>query len=180
MNVSLNNILTVQTLSPQPTINSLSIPQKPKALKAIADPLARTEIGTTNNAALRAKTESPPIRRLPDEVKKVFETASRNFADYASDKKYGEKKGAAVSEKPLVAMDEWDRALLLGEYPLAAVEKQKPKRLSFAPTTNSLVPQKTDMRRSGTAFPSRVMDEGIVSPVRRVTMPVVPQKPKNI
>jgi hypothetical protein len=125
---------------------------------------------------------TPTRRKLPDEIKAIFETNSSNFVAYA-------KNG--VQEKTKI-MDEWDKALLLGEYPAAALERQKPKRVSFI-SPLSLVPQKSSLQESGTTFPSRVMDDGVASPVppRTVTTPVIqikpvsavpniPKKPQNI
>lgn len=129
---------------------------------------------------------TPVRRKLPDEIKAIFETNSSNFVAYA-------KNG--VQEKTKV-MDEWDKALLLGEYPPAVLERQKPKRVSFV-LPPSLVPQKSSLQESGTAFSSRVMDEEVASPVppqinpQTVTTPriqikpvsaapSIPKKPQNI
>lgn len=110
-------------------------------------------------------------KKLPDEIKAIFDNNSKNFAAYA-------KKDLQEINK---VMDAWDRALLLSEEPIATPEQQKPKRVFFSPEP-SLVPQKTDMQEKGTAFPSRVMDEGVASPLPRtefrvVTTPVIRIKP---
>jgi hypothetical protein len=194
----------VQTLSSQPTINSLPPPKKPATFE---NPLTRPEIGPYKNHPLvqpqpailsvperqevsvliHPKTESRPVvsvrRELPDEIKDIFKTSSEDFADYAKNRT--PKNPSSQNE----ILDKWDRALLLGEYP---PEHQKPKRLSFTPNT-SFVPKKTDAYQSSTAFPSRVMDEDTISPTlrkkyRAVTaphteparvMPIVPKKPSD-
>lgn len=133
-----------------------------------------------------ASLTTPTRRKLPDEIKAIFQTSSNDFA--AAYKKNGAQEINGI-------MDEWDRALLLGEYPPAALLSQKPKRVSFVPAP-SFVPQKSNAQESGTAFPSRVMDEGVASPVPRAefrvvttptiqirpaatTAPIIPQKPQN-
>lgn len=139
-----------------------------------------------------APTPTQERKKLPDEIKQIFETNSSNFASYA--KNNGGKKDMLPLEKTASALDEWDRALLLGEYPTAAPKRPQPKRVSFesaAPPV--LVPKKIDAEMSGTPFPSRIMDEGVASPVPHIKISgvtstpikpvsvaqIIPQKPKN-
>lgn len=117
----------------------------------------------------------PERRKLPDEIKAIFETTSKDFSDYA--KNNGGKND--MSPEKAGDMDEWDRAILLGEYPLAAQERPKPARVSFVSLSSPsiAVPKKSDSRAIGAEFPSRVMDKEVAPPVR---IPMIPQKPKNV
>lgn len=156
-------------VSSQPTIPANSSWKKPlpplwkpeKQTEAQQTARVQSPIVTQNK---NTPTETSTRRRLPDEIKKIFETNSRDFAVYAKNDK--KNSGEARDTAPSI-MDAWDRALLLGEdlSSIAAVPHTPPKRLSFASTPSSLVPQKTDTYKSRAAFPSRVMDEGVASPV---------------
>lgn len=117
-------------------------------------------------------------RKLPEEIKEIFENNSKNFAAYG---KNDTNNPLSRNEK----MDEWDRALLLGEDSLSVPddEQSKPKKLVVpAVVVPTIIPKKSDVQTVGTAFPSRVMDEEIVSPVFHAevpkTPPSVPVKPK--
>lgn len=198
------NGLTAQTKEPikdsgfseKAAVNS--VPAKLPSLwkpKNNAVPEIKSEAPTTDKnmpviAPLNNTTPPtiPTRRKLPDEIKKIFETNSTNFAAYA---KNGKQETILSLNKTL---DEWDRALLLEEYRPALPERQKPKRLSFIPTP-AFVPKKNDLQEIGAAFPSRVMDEEVASPVLRteppITAPVlikpistatpaIPQKPQNV
>lgn len=130
-------------------------------------------------------------RRLPDEVKAIFEKNSKNFSVLAGgDEKSGEQKAEKTPAQTTI-LDEWDRALLFGEYP---PEQKSPKRLSFeghlSPSGSLSVPKKDAFTEVGTVLPTRVMDKEIVSPTLHKETPVlhakplskvsiVPQKPKS-
>ncbi len=137
--------------------------------------------------------ETPTKRKLPDEIKEIFESNSKDFVAYAKNTaENGENKKKSdippPPKKPADEMSEWDRALLFGEYP---PKRQKPKRLAFSEISIALVPQKADTAQKAAAFPSRVMDEEIASPklrfhpvVRPYMLPTsgeqdVPQKSEN-
>lgn len=203
----LKNVIIVQTFLSQSKIDSLPVSQKSATF--FENPLDRPEIASSEanpmippRSVPVQETESlsnisrkspliiventnidaavPARRKLPDEIKAIFETTSKNFSDYA--KNNGEKNDTLFLEKA-DTMDQWDRALLLAEYPPAVQERPKPNRVSFVPAVSVApnVPKKSDKREIGTEFPSRVMDKEVAPPVRssESATPVIPQKPKN-
>lgn len=114
-----------------------------------------------------------PRRQLPDDIKGIMETSSRNFAAYAKN-----------VEKTEPIMDEWDRAILFGEYSPRQIARQKIQKILSLPSS-SPIPKKIDTYVTGAAFPGRVVDSDASSllSTRNSVIPktpaVVPQKPKN-
>ncbi len=158
----------MQTFSSQSKINPLPIPQK---TTAFADPLTRPEIKAPidrteirperHNTSPQNKPAIRERRKLPDEIRKIFENTSKDFASYAQ-----KESGMVLPEKPKPleknTMDEWDRALLLGEYPPAVTERPKPKRVSFT-SVLSTTPEKSAAPKTGVIFPNRIVNETVVS-----------------
>lgn len=204
--VSGSRILQVQDsprdvrVIPKSEITPLRLPQlwKPETFAPKNAPSAIPQTPVTPAQNKNVGTAAAPLkRRLPDEIKQIFESNSKDFAEYVkNNKKGGEKKSDQLlektEEKVAENLDKWDRALLLGEYP---PERQKPKRIAFVPTS-SFVPKKAGAEPISAAFPSRVMDTEIASPIHRkdlrtavhphitpalpaVPPPVIPKKPAD-
>jgi hypothetical protein len=163
-----------------------------KHLPSSWKPKTDSAIKKTESVKIPPQPSIPPSekRRLPDEVKAIFEKNSKNFSVLAkSDEKNGGEKAEKLPDPTI--LDEWDKALLFGEYP---PEQKSPKRLSFEghlSTVGSVsVPKKDAFTEVGTVLPTRVMDGEIVSPTPHKETPIlhtkplskvsiVPQKPKS-
>lgn len=108
------------------------------------------------------KTAPPPKRQLPDEIRAIFESNSKDFVTYA---KKEEKKPSSLNEGRI--LDIWDKALLLEEDP----SPKKP-----AP----FVPKKTNSQFVGQMLPSRVMDAEVPPPVvQEKNIPLKRAEPLN-
>ncbi len=135
-----------------------------------------------------------PKRKLPDEIKDILEMTSRDFAAYA---KNGKTTPPSLGKTVKQEMDEWDRAILLGEYSQTQIAQQKIQKL-FSVSASSPIPKKTDAYHTSAVFPSRVMEDRTHSPVSAqpkpaekpttvkpvaaipvIKIPTIPQKPKN-
>jgi hypothetical protein len=193
---SLNDIRVIPNSEVAPArLPQLWKPEKQEAFAPKKAPSATTQTPVAPTQNKNVGTAAAPLkRRLPDEIKQIFESNSKDFAEYVKNNKKGdEKKSAALLEKTEEKLDKWDRALLLGEYPL---ERQKPKRIAFVPSS-SFVPKKTGAGPISATFPSRIMDTEIASPVHRkesrvpfhprvntvpltASLPVIPKKPAGV
>lgn len=143
----------MQILSPEPKETSLPLSKNTPMLH---DPLARIEIN--------AKPPSPEESGgdLPDEIKKIFAMGDDDFSQYIKNKP-NEKEGEENKRADPI-MDEWDKALLLGEYP-----KEVEKRRIILPGFSPDVPQKSAYRPVKAVFPTRIIDE--VAPILKHTQP---------
>lgn len=113
-----------------------------------------------------------PRRKLPDEIKDIFEANSKNFADYAKNGKKDSIAPDVKTETSKQVMDEWDRALFLGEYSPMQISHRKIEKL-LSLSVSSPIPKKADAFVAPAAFPGRVIETPVITTHKNAPKPVI-------
>ncbi len=103
-------------------------------------------------------------KALPSHVRDHFEANSSAFVEFA------QKKDTSVSKKIEVPqeMDEWDKALLLGEYPGGNV----PKEIKISEKDTVTIPKKPMTTEIESVFPNQVLTEGSIESIKSTDTPI--------
>ncbi|MCX6738674.1 MAG: hypothetical protein NT098_01315 [Candidatus Parcubacteria bacterium] len=103
-------------------------------------------------------------KALPSHVRDHFEANSSAFVEFA------QKKDTSVSKKIEVPqeMDEWDKALLLGEYPGGNI----PKEIKISEKDTVTIPKKPITMEIESIFPNQVLTEGSIESIKSTDAPI--------
>ncbi|MCX6735698.1 MAG: hypothetical protein NTZ13_01285 [Candidatus Parcubacteria bacterium] len=117
------------------------------------------------NEAIRREGDFPLGKKtLPSHVRDHFEANSSAFVEFA------QKKDTNVSKKIEVPqeMDEWDKALLLGEYPGGNI----PKEIKISEKNTVTIPKKPMTTEIESVFPNQVLTEEHTEPIKSFDTPI--------